>query len=446
MASIIDKIDLYLLKLSASEKEKFLQGLFSKYVSRDYLSNYLPFDYYGFAISSTTLRTIAFQYVILHPESKELKEQYRLAKIEEAIVHKKIDVPKFKKQYERFIAGEELTTAEKAQASRYAKQYASEEEKEKYQKAKDAPKKFKTHASIAYSKYCECGYSDEFFELASKLNVSKADLAILPLQYIYTELTGKEQEVALQKNLHTIRNFIDKIQQVEHSQKVEEARILVEGVLAIDAYDVSSLCKQLSISRKTLENAVSFLSKEDSPEVEELLAKVSEKYSFDHILLPAAIQKIANLTKYDSENKKNDYCYRLLEYALYIGCHKDCPPYNVISQATKILSGEELLSFRKLVRSYIDYSRINNLCSSDMIFQEKRFHQEEDGKLVDSIYQLDVEQKKSILAFFERHGIPFDYTIYSVAEKRLMDGSFDPNGDLVKGGTIFPNNSATQKK
>ena len=302
-----------------------------------------------------------------------------------------------------------------------------------------APVVKNTKAAIAYRKFCECGYTDDFFALCKDLKVSRAKLVILPLQYIETELKGAEKEEAIKKNLHTMRQFIEQSQQVEHDKKVQDAKTLLEGVLATDARDISALCKQLSISREEIEKALDCLKDENHSDVQELLSQVASKYQMENILLSSRIKKVARIVKADAEKGFPNSCYRMLEYALYIGQ----PTGETLYEAKKILPEEEYRPFSKMVRLYDQYKQFSCLYHVGMVFQEKRFHQEQDGSFTDSVYQLNDEEKQSILDFFKRHDIPFNYTLYSVASKRIKDGSFDPNGDLTLDGKIFP--SPTEK-
>lgn len=442
MASVIDQIDLYLKKLSDSKQdskqEEFLKGLYSIYISPGYLENRTSFDYCGFRISATIFRPIAYKYVQLHPESPEIEEKYFQVKRAEAIKFLHIDVTEYEHQFNRFLNGETLTSAEKGKAEKFANQYATSRESRQYRQVKasmKAPVVKNTKAAIAYRKFCECGYTDDFFALCKDLKVSRAKLVILPLQYIETELKGAEKEEAIKKNLHTMRQFIEQLQQVEHDKKVQDAKTLLEGVLATDAHDISALCKQLSISREEIEKALDCLKDENHSNVQELLSQVASKYQMENILLSSRIKKVARIVKADAEKGFPNSCYRMLEYALYIGQ----PTGETLYKAKKILPEEEYRPFSKMVRLYDQYKQFSCLYHVGMVFQEKSFHQEQDGSFTDSVYQLNDEEKQSILDFFKRHDIPFNYTLYSVASKRIKDGSFDPNGDLTLDGKIFPN-------
>lgn len=446
MASVIDQIDLYLKKLSDSKQdskqEEFLKGLYSIYISPGYLENRTSFDYCGFRINATIFRPIAYKYVQLHPESPEIEEKYFQVKRAEAIKFLHIDVTEYEHQFNRFLNGETLTSAEKGKAEKFANQYATSKESRQYRQVKasmKAPVVKNTKAAIAYRKFCECGYTDDFFALCKDLKVSRAKLVILPLQYIETELKGAEKEEAIKKNLHTMRQFIEQLQQVEHDKKVQDAKTLLEGVLATDAHDISALCKQLSISREEIEKALDCLKDENHSDVQELLSQVASKYQMENILLSSRIKKVARIVKADAEKGFPNSCYRMLEYALYIGQ----PTGETLYEAKKILPEEEYRPFSKMVRLYDQYKQFSCLYHVGMVFQEKRFHQEQDGSFTDSVYQLNDEEKQSILDFFKRHDIPFNYALYSVALKRIKDGSFDPNGDLTLDGKIFP--SPTEK-
>ena len=140
-----------------------------------------------------------------------------------------------------------------------------------------------------------------FFALCKDLKVSRAKLVILPLQYIETELKGAEKEEAIKKNLHTMRQFIEQLQQVEHDKKVQDAKTLLEGVLATDARDISALCKQLSISREEIEKALDCLKDENHSDIQELLSQVASKYQMENILLSSRIKKVARIVKADAE-------------------------------------------------------------------------------------------------------------------------------------------------
>lgn len=442
MASVIDQIDLYLKKLSDSKQdskqEEFLKGLYSIYISPGYLENRTSFDYCGFRINATIFRPIAYKYVQLHPESPEIEEKYFQVKRAEAIKFLHIDVTEYEHQFNRFLNGETLTSAEKGKAEKFANQYATSKESRQYRQVKasmKAPVVKNTKAAIAYRKFCECGYTDDFFALCKDLKVSRAKLVILPLQYIETELKGAEKEEAIKKNLHTMRQFIEQLQQVEHDKKVQDAKTLLEGVLATDAHDISALCKQLSISREEIEKALDCLKDENHSDVQELLSQVASKYQMENILLSSRIKKVARIVKADAEKGFPNSCYRMLEYALYIGQ----PTGETLYEAKKILPEEEYRPFSKMVRLYDQYKQFSCLYHVGMVFQEKRFHQEQDGSFTDSVHQLNDEEKQSILDFFKRHDIPFNYALYSVASKRIKDGSFDPNGDLTLDGKIFPN-------
>ena len=446
MASVIDQIDLYLKKLSDSKQdskqEEFLKGLYSIYISPGYLENRTSFDYCGFRINATIFRPIAYKYVQLHPESPEIEEKYFQVKRAEAIKFLHIDVTEYEHQFNRFLNGEKLTLSEKANAEKYANQYATSRESRQYRQVKasmKAPVVKNTKAAIAYRKFCECGYTDDFFALCKDLKVSRAKLVILPLQYIETELKGAEKEEAIKKNLHTMRQFIEQLQQVEHDKKVQDAKTLLEGVLATDARDISALCKQLSISREEIEKALDCLKDENHSDVQELLSQVASKYQMENILLSSRIKKVARIVKADAEKGFPNSCYRMLEYALYI----EQPTGETLYEAKKILPEEEYRPFSKMVRLYDQYKQFSCLYHVGMVFQEKRFHQEQDGSFTDSVYQLNDDEKQSILDFFKRHDIPFNYTLYFVALKRIKDGSFDPNGDLTLDGKIFP--SPTEK-
>lgn len=446
MASVIDQIDLYLKKLSDSKQdskqEEFLKGLYSIYISPGYLENRTSFDYCGFRINATIFRPIAYKYVQLHPESPEIEEKYFQVKRAEAIKFLHIDVTEYEHQFNRFLNGETLTSAEKGKAEKFANQYATSRESRQYRQVKasmKAPVVKNTKAAIAYRKFCECGYTGDFFALCKDLKVSRAKLVILPLQYIETELKGAEKEEAIKKNLHTMRQFIEQLQQVEHDKKVQDAKTLLEGVLATDAHDISALCKQLSISREEIEKALDCLKDENHSDVQELLSQVASKYQMENILLSSRIKKVARIVKADAEKGFPNSCYRMLEYALYIGQ----PTGETLYEAKKILPEEEYRPFSKMVRLYDQYKQFSCLYHVGMVFQEKRFHQEQDGSFTDSVYQLNDDEKQSILDFFKRHDIPFNYTLYSVASKRIKDGSFDPNGDLNLDGKIFP--SPTEK-
>lgn len=446
MASVIDQIDLYLKKLSDSKQdskqEEFLKGLYSIYISPSYLENRTSFDYCGFRINATIFRPIAYKYVQLHPESPEIEEKFFRVKKAEAIKFLHIDVTEYEHQFNRFLNGETLTSAEKGKAEKFANQYATSRESRQYRQVKasmKAPVVKNTKAAIAYRKFCECGYTDDFFALCKDLKVSRAKLVILPLQYIETELKGAEKEEAIKKNLHTMRQFIEQLQQVEHDKKVQDAKTLLEGVLATDARDISALCKQLSISREEIEKALDCLKDENHSGIQELLSQVASKYQMENILLSSRIKKVARIVKADAEKGFPNSCYRMLEYALYIGQ----PTGETLYEAKKILPEEEYRPFSKMVRLYDQYKQFSCLYHVGMVFQEKRFHQEQDGSFTDSVYQLNDDEKQSILDFFKRHDIPFNYTLYSVASKRIKDGSFDPNGDLTLDGKIFP--SPTEK-
>ncbi len=446
MASVIDQIDLYLKKLSDSKQdskqEEFLKGLYSIYISPSYLENRTSFDYCGFRINATIFRPIAYKYVQLHPESPEIEEKFFRVKKAEAIKFLHIDVTEYEHQFNRFLNGETLTSAEKGKAEKFANQYATSKESRQYRQVKasmKAPVVKNTKAAIAYRKFCECGYTDDFFALCKDLKVSRAKLVILPLQYIETELKGAEKEEAIKKNLHTMRQFIEQLQQVEHDKKVQDAKTLLEGVLATDAHDISALCKQLSISSEEIEKALDCLKDENHSDIQELLSQVASKYQMENILLSSRIKKVARIVKADAEKGFPNSCYRMLEYALYIGQ----PTGETLYEAKKILPEEEYRPFSKMVRLYDQYKQFSCLYHVGMVFQEKRFHQEQDGSFTDSVYQLNDEEKQSILDFFKRHDIPFNYTLYSVASKRIKDGSFDPNGDLTLDGKIFP--SPTEK-
>ena len=442
MASVIDQIDLYLKKLSDSKQdskqEEFLKGLYSIYISPSYLENRTSFDYCGFRINATIFRPIAYKYVQLHPESPEIEEKFFRVKKAEAIKFLHSNVTEYERQFNRFLNGEKLTSSEKANAEKYANQYATSKESRQYRQVKasmKAPVVKNTKAAIA----CECGYTDDFFALCKDLKVSRAKLVILPLQYIETELKGVEKEEAIKKNLHTMRQFIEQLQQVEHDKKVQDAKTLLEGVLATDARDISALCKQLSISREEIEKALDCLKDENHSDIQELLSQVASKYQMENILLSSRIKKVARIVKADAEKGFPNSCYRMLEYALYIGQ----PTGETLYEAKKILPEEEYRPFSKMVRLYDQYKQFSCLYHVGMVFQEKRFHQEQDGSFTDSVYQLNDDEKQSILDFFKRHDIPFNYTLYSVASKRIKDGSFDPNGDLTLDGKIFP--SPTEK-
>lgn len=446
MASVIDQIDLYLKKLSDSKQdskqEEFLKGLYSIYISPGYLENRTSFDYCGFRINATIFRPIAYKYVQLHPESPEIEEKFYRVKRAEAIKFLHIDVTEYEHQFNRFLNGETLTSAEKGKAEKFANQYATSRESRQYRQVKasmKAPVVKNTKAAIAYRKFCECGYTDDFFALCKDLKASRAKLVILPLQYIETELKGAEKEEAIKKNLHTMRQFIEQLQQVEHDKKVQDAKTLLEGVLATDARDISALCKQLSISREEIEKALDCLKDENHSDIQELLSQVASKYQMENILLSSRIKKVARIVKADAEKGFPNSCYRMLEYALYIGQ----PTGETLYEAKKIMPEEEYRPFSKMVRLYNQYKQFSCLYHVGMVFQEKRFHQEQDGSFTDSVYQLNDEEKQSILDFFKRHDIPFNYTLYSVASKRIKDGSFDPNGDLTLDGKIFP--SPTEK-
>lgn len=446
MASVIDQIDLYLKKLSDSKQdskqEEFLKGLYSIYISPGYLENRTSFDYCGFRINATIFRPIAYKYVQLHPESPEIEEKFYRVKRAEAIKFLHIDVTEYEHQFNRFLNGETLTSAEKGKAEKFANQYATSKESRQYRQVKasmKAPVVKNTKAAIAYRKFCECGYTGDFFALCKDLKVSRAKLVILPLQYIETELKGAEKEEAIKKNLHTMRQFIEQLQQVEHDKKVQDAKTLLEGVLATDARDISALCKQLSISREEIEKALDCLKDENHSDIQELLSQVASKYQMENILLSSRIKKVARIVKADAEKGFPNSCYRMLEYALYIGQ----PTGETLYEAKKILPEEEYRPFSKMVRLYDQYKQFSCLYHVGMVFQEKRFHQEQDGSFTDSVYQLNDDEKQSILDFFKRHDIPFNYTLYSVASKRIKDGSFDPNGDLTLDGKIFP--SPTEK-
>lgn len=446
MASVIDQIDLYLKKLSDSKQdskqEEFLKGLYSIYISPGYLENRTSFDYCGFRINATIFRPIAYKYVQLHPESPEIEEKFYRVKRAEAIKFLHIDVTEYEHQFNRFLNGETLTSAEKGKAEKFANQYATSKESRQYRQVKasmKAPVVKNTKAAIAYRKFCECGYTGDFFALCKDLKVSRAKLVILPLQYIETELKGAEKEEAIKKNLHTMRQFIEQLQQVEHDKKVQDAKTLLEGVLATDARDISALCKQLSISREEIEKALDCLKDENHSDIQELLSQVASKYQMENILLSSRIKKVARIVKADAEKGFPNSCYRMLEYALYIGQ----PTGETLYEAKKILPEEEYRPFSKMVRLYDQYKQFSCLYHVGMVFQEKRFHQEQDGSFTDSVYQLNDDEKQSILDFFKRHDIPFNYTFYSVASKRIKDGSFDPNGDLTLDGKIFP--SPTEK-
>ena len=446
MASVIDQIDLYLKKLSDSKQdskqEEFLKGLYSIYISPGYLENRTSFDYCGFRINATIFRPIAYKYVQLHPESPEIEEKFYRVKRAEAIKFLHIDVTEYEHQFNRFLNGETLTSAEKGKAEKFANQYATSRESRQYRQVKasmKAPVVKNTKAAIAYRKFCECGYTGDFFALCKDLKVSRAKLVILPLQYIETELKGAEKEEAIKKNLHTMRQFIEQLQQVEHDKKVQDAKTLLEGVLATDARDISALCKQLSISREEIEKALDCLKDENHSDIQELLSQVASKYQMENILLSSRIKKVARIVKADAEKGFPNSCYRMLEYALYIGQ----PTGETLYEAKKILPEEEYRPFSKMVRLYDQYKQFSCLYHVGMVFQEKRFHQEQDGSFTDSVYQLNDDEKQSILDFFKRHDIPFNYTLYSVASKRIKDGSFDPNGDLTLDGKIFP--SPTEK-
>lgn len=446
MASVIDQIDLYLKKLSDSKQdskqEEFLKGLYSIYISPGYLENRTSFDYCGFRINATIFRPIAYKYVQLHPESPEIEEKFYRVKRAEAIKFLHIDVTEYEHQFNRFLNGETLTSAEKGKAEKFANQYATSKESRQYRQVKasmKAPVVKNTKAAIAYRKFCECGYTGDFFALCKDLKVSRAKLVILPLQYIETELKGAEKEEAIKKNLHTMRQFIEQLQQVEHDKKVQDAKTLLEGVLATDARDISALCKQLSISREEIGKALDCLKDENHSDVQELLSQVASKYQMENILLSSRIKKVARIVKADAEKGFPNSCYRMLEYALYIGQ----PTGETLYEAKKILPEEEYRPFSKMVRLYDQHKQFSCLYHVGMVFQEKRFHQEQDGSFTDSVYQLNDDEKQSILDFFKRHDIPFNYTLYSVASKRIKDGSFDPNGDLTLDGKIFP--SPTEK-
>ena len=446
MASVIDQIDLYLKKLSDSKQdskqEEFLKGLYSIYISPGYLENRTSFDYCGFRINAIIFRPIAYKYVQLHPESPEIEEKFFRVKKAEAIKFLHIDVTEYEHQFNRFLNGETLTSAEKGKAEKFANQYATSRESRQYRQVKasmKAPVVKNTKAAIAYRKFCECGYTDDFFALCKDLKVSRAKLVILPLQYIETELKGAEKEEAIKKNLHTMRQFIEQLQQVEHDKKVQDAKTLLEGVLATDAHDISALCKQLSISREEIEKALDCLKDENHSDIQELLSQVASKYQMENILLSSRIKKVARIVKADAEKGFPNSCYRMLEYALYIGQ----PTGETLYEAKKILPEEEYRPFSKMIRLYDQYKQFSCLYHVGMVFQEKRFHQEQDGSFTDSVYQLNDDEKQSILDFFKRHDIPFNYTLYSVASKRIKDGSFDPNGDLTLDGKIFP--SPTEK-
>lgn len=446
MASVIDQIDLYLKKLSDSKQdskqEEFLKGLYSIYISPGYLENRTSFDYCGFRINATIFRPIAYKYVQLHPESPEIEEKFYRVKRAEAIKFLHIDVTEYEHQFNRFLNGETLTSAEKGKAEKFANQYATSKESRQYRQVKasmKAPVVKNTKAAIAYRKFCECGYTGDFFALCKDLKVSRAKLVILPLQYIETELKGAEKEEAIKKNLHTMRQFIEQLQQVEHDKKVQDAKTLLEGVLATDARDISALCKQLSISREEIGKALDCLKDENHSDVQELLSQVASKYQMENILLSSRIKKVARIVKADAEKGFPNSCYRMLEYALYIGQ----PTGETLYEAKKILPEEEYRPFSKMVRLYDQHKQFSCLYHVGMVFQEKRFHQEQDGSFTDSVHQLNDEEKQSILDFFKRHDIPFNYTLYSVASKRIKDGSFDPNGDLTLDGKIFP--SSTEK-
>lgn len=446
MASVIDQIDLYLKKLSDSKQdskqEEFLKGLYSIYISPSYLENRTSFDYCGFRINATIFRPIAYKYVQLHPESPEIEEKFFRVKKAEAIKFLHSNVTEYEHQFNRFLNGETLTSAEKGKAEKFANQYATSRESRQYRQVKasmKAPVVKNTKAAIAYRKFCECGYTDDFFALCKDLKVSRAKLVILPLQYIETELKGAEKEEAIKKNLHTMRQFIEQLQQVEHDKKVQDAKTLLEGVLATDARDISALCKQLSISREEIEKALDCLKDENHSGIQELLSQVASKYQMENILLSSRIKKVARIVKADAEKGFPNSCYRMLEYALYIGQ----PTGETLYEAKKILPEEEYRPFSKMVRLYDQYKQFSCLYHVGMVFQEKRFHQEQDGSFTDSVYQLNDDEKQSILDFFKRHDIPFNYTLYSVASKRIKDGSFDPNGDLTLDGKIFP--SPTEK-
>lgn len=446
MASVIDQIDLYLKTLSDSKQdskqEEFLKGLYSIYISPSYLENRTSFDYCGFRINATIFRPIAYKYVQLHPESPEIEEKFYRVKKAEAIKFLHSNVTEYERQFNRFLNGEKLTSSEKANAEKYANQYATSKESRQYRQVKasmKAPVVKNTKAAIAYRKFCECGYTGDFFALCKDLKVSRAKLVILPLQYIETELKGAEKEEAIKKNLHTMRQFIEQLQQVEHDKKVQDAKTLLEGVLATDARDISALCKQLSISREEIEKALDCLKDENHSDIQELLSQVANKYQMENILLSSRIKKVARIVKADAEKGFPNSCYRMLEYALYIGQ----PTGETLYEAKKILPEEEYRPFSKMLRLYDQYKQFSCLYHVGMVFQEKRFHQEQDGSFTDSVYQLNDDEKQSILDFFKRHDIPFNYTLYSVASKRIKDGSFDPNGDLTLDGKIFP--SPTEK-
>ena len=191
MASVIDQIDLYLKKLSDSKQdskqEEFLKGLYSIYISPGYLENRTSFDYCGFRINATIFRPIAYKYVQLHPESPEIEEKYFQVKKAEAIKFLHSNVTEYERQFNRFLNGEKLTSSEKADAEKYANQYATSRESRQYRQVKasmKAPVVKNTKAAIAYRKFCECGYTDDFFALCKDLKVSRAKLVILPLQYL----------------------------------------------------------------------------------------------------------------------------------------------------------------------------------------------------------------------------------------------------------------------
>lgn len=447
MASVIDKIDLYLSKLSVSEQDEFLKGLYQIYTSPGYLENRTSFDYYGFRIHASAFRPIVYKYVQLHPELPEVEAKYFSVKKAEAIQCLHIDVPAFERQFQRVLNGETLTSPEKVKAEKFANQYATSKEAKLYRQAKakvKAPIVRNTKAALAYRKFCECGYTDEFFAMTKYLKVSRAELAILPLQYIEKELHGVEQQEALKKNLHTMSSFIDQIQQEEHEKKVSDAKTLLEGVLATPAHDISVLCQQLLISREDIAKAMECLNEENSETIQELVSQVADKYQMEDILLSSRIRKVAHIVKQDSDKGMPNSCYRMLEYALYIGR----PIREVIYQATKVLTEDEFRPFSKMLRLYDKHNRLSCCYHAGMVFQEKRLHQEENGSFTDSVYQLNDAEKQSILDFFQRHGIPFDYTLYSIAGKRIKDGSFHPDGDLTLDGKIFssPTTKANQKK
>lgn len=447
MASTGDKIDMYLARLSSAERDEFLKKLYYIYISPNYLAEHKSFDYYGFHINTNILRPIVYQYVLDHPERPALADKFFEVKRAEAIQYLHINVPEYERQFNRFLNGETLTREEKVKAEKYANQYVSSRVAREYQKMKAAvkPQGLKnTKTALAYRKFCQYGYSDEFFDMADVLRVSRAELVTLPLQYIQNELTGVEQEEALQKNLHTMRQFIEQIQQEEHDKKVQNAKTLLEGVLAVDAHDVSALCKQLSISRKDLEQAIAFLKKENHSDVQNLISQVAKRYRMEDILLDSRIKNVAHLVKIDSEKGLPISAYRILEYAFYIGQ----PINEIIYHAGKILPEEEFRPFSSMLHFYDAHEQLCCCYHAAMIFQEKKFHKEQDGSISISAYQLNDEEKQSILDFFERHNIAFGYMLYSVAAKRMKDGSFDPNGDLTLTGEIFPTSTVkiNQKK